>query len=244
MISNRSVERLLSIFDAFRLERKPLGLEELSKRTDLSKPTLLRYLRTMENQGYIISYKENNTFFLTPIFLDLSNLVLDNFNLRDTLIPIMKDIKDKCNETVNLYVLNGYQRVCIEQVESDQMIKKYSKIGDVMPLHSGAAGKVFLAYSSEEFVKELLENVGLTKYTNNTITDIKLLWEELRDIREKGYSTSKSEREENIISVAVPIFDFNDNLTSVMTISGPSYRLEDKMETSAKLLLEGIKSIK
>ena len=49
----------------------------------------------------------------------------------------------------------------------------------------------------------------------------------LEEIRNLGYSTSSSEREEGVISVASPIFDAKGKLVAVLNISGPSVRIDD-----------------
>ncbi len=234
----RSVERAILIIEIFRNERKPLSLKKLYELTELPKATLLRFLHTMINEGYLVMNKDDNTYFLSPVFLDLSNVVLDNFDLRTTVRPIMEKLKEMCNETINLYIPNGINRICIEQVTTDHIVKNFSKIGDTMPLYCGAAGKALLAYSQQKIIDEVVEKTELKAFTVNTITNLTDLNNELEKIKNCGYAISNSEREENIVSIAAPIFNYSKEIVAAMTISGPAYRIEDKID-SLKILLVG-----
>lgn len=239
----RSVERAFSVLEAFRRERKPLSLKTLSILTELPKATLLRLLNTMEREGYIIADRNEYTYLISPVFLDLSNVVLENFDIRATAMPVMEKLKELSGETINLYIVSGINRICIEQVTTDHIIRKYSKIGDIMPLYCGAAGKLLLAYSPETLLSRVIEETGLKAFTRNTITESEELLKELNEIKSNGYSVSNGEREENILSIAVPIFNYSKVVVAAMTISGPSYRLIEKKDSFIEMLLSETKKI-
>lgn len=243
MKATRSVERALSVLEAFRRERKPLSLKTLSVLTELPKATLLRLLNTMESAGYIVADKNHNTYLISPIFLDLNNVVLENFDIRAIAMPVMKRLKELSGETINLYIVSGINRICIEQVNTDHIIRKYSKIGDIMPLYCGAAGKLLLAYSPESVVSRVIKETGLKAFTENTITEPEGLLKELKEIRRKGYSISNGEREENILSIAAPIFNYSKEIVAAITISGPSYRLIDRVNSLIEMLLDESKKV-
>lgn len=239
----RSVKRALLIIETLRQERKPLNLKKLCELTELPKATLLRFLNTMQEEGYIVINKDDNTYFLSPVFLDLSNVVLENFDLRTVARPIMEKLKGMSNETINLYIPNGINRICIEQVMTDHIVKKFSKIGDTMPMYCGAAGKLLLAYSQQNVLDDVVEKTGLKAFTKNTITSLEDLVIELHKIKSDGYAISNSEREENIISIAAPIFNHSKEIDAAMTISGPSYRLIDRIDSLITMLLNESKKI-
>ena len=51
----------------------------------------------------------------------------------------------------------------------------------------------------------ILEKLDLARFTDNTITDLAALEDELKSIRKRGYAINNQEFHEGIISVAVPI---------------------------------------
>ena len=66
------------------------------------------------------------------------------------------------------------------------------------------------------------------RYTDSTITDPRLLLEELRIVRQRGYAISQSELEEGIDAVAAPIFDHLGTVVAAVSIGGPSERCRPK----------------
>lgn len=224
----RSVQRALLILEVLRKHRKPLRLNELSKATELSNATLLRLLITMEDEGFIVINKEDNTYFLGHVFLDYSNVVIDNYDIKSVARPIMERINSFTEETVNLYIISGFARICIDQIVSNKQVKSFSRIGDAKSLHSGAAGKILLAYSDEKYLNKFFENCKLKSYTENTIIEKSSLIKQLEEIRNKGYAISYGERERGIISIAIPLYDFSRNVVAAISMSGPDYRVKDK----------------
>jgi DNA-binding IclR family transcriptional regulator len=239
----RAVERAMSILGVFKKQRKPLNLTELCEYTQLPKPTLLRLLITMEAEGYIVKNNHRNTYLLGPVFIELANVVLENIDLRTIMRPIMEKLKEISNETVNVYVVSGITRICIDQVVTDRLLKKFSRIGDTLPLYCGASGKVLLAFSDRKLWEEVIQQTGLKGFTSNTITDRNALYEELEKIKRQGYGISYGEREENIISVAVPIFNCNGEIAAALAISGPYQRMADKVDYYKEKLLEEAREV-
>ncbi len=68
----------------------------------------------------------------------------------------------------------------------------------------------------------------MTRYTDRTITDPRLLLEELCRVRALGYAISCGELEEGIDAVAAPIFDHLNTVVASVSIGGPSERCRPK----------------
>lgn len=231
----RSVERALSILETLRIEKRPMKLSELSDATDLSNATLLRLLRTMQEKDFITINETNNTYYIGNIFLNYAQAVTAGYDLRSAVNPLMRSLRDITGETVNLYIISGTVRICLDQVESDRSIKSFSKIGDIKPLYCGASGKVLLAYSDEKLFNDVVEETGLKPYTSVKTTRGDLA-KELINIKELGYATSYGEREVDVASVAVPLLGFNGNLVGAVSVSGPIERLGDKLTEYSELM--------
>jgi len=61
-------------------------------------------------------------------------------------------------------------------------------VGKRAPLHCTALGKVLLAYMSEKERKKILEEKGLPRLTEKTITDKKKLEKELGEVKEQNFA--------------------------------------------------------
>lgn len=69
---------------------------------------------------------------------------------------------------------------------------------------------------------------GLKAYTENTITDYRLLEEDMVLIRQRGYAVDNMEHEFGLKCVAVPIFNSEGDVVAGLSISGPSLRMSDE----------------
>ena len=83
-----------------------------------------------------------------------------------------------------------------------------------------ADGKLLLAYLDPKERQYLYEVDGLRSYTPNTITDPKVLEEELARIKERGYSVDSYERFQHSRGIAVPVLDLDQQPLLAMLCLG------------------------
>ncbi|MFM1654906.1 IclR family transcriptional regulator [Brevibacillus sp. B_LB10_24] len=217
----RSVERALELLDCFTEARKEIGLSELSRILDLPKATVLRLARTLENKGYLIQHDENHTYRLGPKVLGLGNVFLSNLDFRMVALPLMKDLRDRTQETVSMYIVIDKQRMCVQRVESHHTLQPAIHIGDYLPLDRGSAGKLLIVYRNIEPSIERM-NPG-----------------EVKQILENGFAVSIEEREQGLSSISAPIYNNKGEVIAALSVSGSSFRFtEEKRKEYQKEIVE------
>jgi DNA-binding IclR family transcriptional regulator len=97
-----------------------------------------------------------------------------------------------------------------------------------MPAYCTAAGKVHLAFMSDEEIDSILPNREFKKFTDNTITDRETLRKELREVEEKGYAIDDEELDLGVRCVAAPIRDYTRRIVGAISVSGPAMRINDE----------------
>jgi DNA-binding IclR family transcriptional regulator len=97
------------------------------------------------------------------------------------------------------------------------------------PIHTGAMGKVLLAFSDAAEREEILDRTELVAYTPATITDRAMLDRELAKIRDAGFAESRGERSPGVAAVSAPVLGPDRRLIAALAIIGPSERLDDEM---------------
>lgn len=237
----RSIERALGILLCFSIQEKELTLTDISQKMDLAKSTTSRLLNTLVDLGFLAKNESTNQYSLGSKAYYLGYVAKENMDLRSASLKTMKEINEITQETVNLYVLDGMDRVCLEEVESPHAIKQSSKIGERFSIWSGATGRSILAFLDEGIWRSLTKE--LHPFTEKTIVDPDAFIAELKKTREQGYSVSFGEKDSFVGCIAAPILDVKENPIACLAISMPSYRFPEDSEEYASLILAGAKRI-
>ena len=110
----------------------------------------------------------------------------------------------------------------MERIPSPDIPDNYFHIGRRVPVYCTALGKVLLAFQSHLKQEEIIKNIELKKYTQNTIIDKKILKKEIEDIFSNGYAVDNFEYMISVKCFAMPIFGRSGALMAAISISNRS----------------------
>ena len=220
-----SVENTFSLLEVLADNGLELGIAELCKKISLPKGTVHRLLGTLKNLGYIEQNPQNRKYRLTIKIFNLGAAVTDRVGLVQ-IIPHMKKLSLKFNETINLAILDRDEITYLYSVGSDNTLKLDLTIGSHQPAYCAAGGKVLLAYLSEQELDGYLQRVKLESYTPYTITSKEYLKKDLKLIRERGYSFVNEEYMQGVSCVAVPLKDQQGKVCAGLSFSVPTVRMD------------------
>ena len=223
--SLKSVRKALQIFELFTIDTPELSVSELVKKLSMPKVSVYRFLRVLMNHSFISQNKNTKKYRLGLKVFELGSVMMKNFPLKEVAFPLIMELSKQSGETVHLGVLDNWQVVSIEGVESGQTLRISLPIGKRVPLHSTGIGKAILASLTDEEIQEVIRQRGLPKFTANTIVDAGQLMKEVLLIRNRGFAIDDEENEPGIRCVAAPIFDSNRRVLASISISGPSVRI-------------------
>ncbi|MBC7330894.1 MAG: IclR family transcriptional regulator [Synergistetes bacterium] len=239
--TSKSVRRAFSILMTFSADCRKQNLTEISQKLGLPLSTTSRIVSVLCELGFLQKDDDRKVYRLGPALYYLSSIAREDLEVRNVALPFMRKLRDTYKETVNLYILDGDHRVCIEQVESPLGLRRAARIGDRLPLWAGSSGRCFLAYMEKEEVERILSMIK--PFSSNTITDKNEIYRRLEKIRREGYDISNSEREEGVATVASPIFDSMGKVVACLAIAGPSFRVLPVGEKLAKAVVESAREI-
>lgn len=239
-----AVEKALTILNMFTKKRPEWSLTELSRDLDMSKPTVLRILNTLEKYGYVQKNKVNGRYRLGMKVFDLGSVVVNQFEVRSVALPVMREIRDRINEAVHLNIISGKERVCVEFLDCSHALKASVDIGQRAPLYVGASALVLLAFLAEIEREKIINNLELKPFTESTETDPQKLRRRLAEIRAKGYAVSWGELNPGLVSMSVPVFNRFGEVVASLSIGLPESRaVPEKLDFCIRLLLEGGREI-
>lgn len=219
----QSVSHALDVLEQFTGEPDELGVTELSKRLKLHKNNVFRLLATLEARGYIEQNKSTENYRLGIRCLRLGQRFVNQMGLLRQARPVMGQIAKGSRETAFIAVLRNGTIVPLDAVEAEQPVRLVSRIGDSLPLHCTAVGKMHLAFADDELRNTLPD--ALHKFTDRTIVDRNVLLQQLKKIAENGYAIDLGEHIEDVRSVAVPVRDYTRAVVGALAVAGPAYRL-------------------
>lgn len=223
----QSVDRALQIVQLVSRSHEGCGVTQLAQQLGVNKSTVFRLLATLAKHDFIEQDPESERYKLGYKYLELSSKLLDSIDLRHEAKPYLKQLEKETNEVVHLVVYNQGEVVYIEKLEGNETLRMHSQVGKRAPMHCTGVGKVILAHLNEQEMLRIIEQKGLPKHTEYTITDKTVFLQQLDTIRKQGYALDLEENELGIICVAAPIFNHLGQVVAAVSISGPTVRMKE-----------------
>jgi IclR family acetate operon transcriptional repressor len=205
-----------------------IALPELSRKLSMPKSTAYRILRALESSGFVAEMEDGHRFRLGPLIGDLAKGFTRRERLTRVTRPELVKLRDKCDETVALHVLEANRWVVIDQVESTQELRRtITNLGEPMPLGAAATGKLFLAFMPQAQRNAYFKEQKLVPHTTRT-PNRQSLEKDLQQIVRNGYATSIGELVSGVSGLSMPIRSRDGAVRSAVGISGPSGRFAPK----------------
>jgi len=232
----RGVDRALAVLLAFSRETPTLGVTELSERLGLTKSAIHRILRSLMAHGMVTQDPETRAYSLGFRVLALAAGVTGEAGLRQICAPHMQWLRAATDETIGLYVVAGDVRMCLEELESPQLLRMAAGVGRCFPLDAGASSKALLV--------EGPANHDLWRRATGRLSGRQRaqLEADLERLRTTGYLVTRGETVAGSASMAAPIGAGTRNeIIGALSIAGPASRFDDaQAERYAPLLLEAV----
>ncbi|WP_246320201.1 IclR family transcriptional regulator [Paenibacillus qinlingensis] len=227
MNGTQTLNRALDILFALAEADGSLSVSDIAQKVSIPESSTYRFLQTLEQNG-IVERRSKGQIGLGMRILDLARSLSQQVHreLVPLSLPIMEELTADTNETSLLFIRSGTNAICIQNIKSKALIQYSTENGRILPLHLGASSKAILAYESEKVIQTVLGKLPVE-------VDHKLLLEEMKTIREQGYTLSQGEADPDVFAVGAPIFDSRGTLVASLSIAGPKYRFNEALKKKA-----------
>jgi IclR family transcriptional regulator, KDG regulon repressor len=234
----QSINRALSVLEAFPKYGPEIGLSELSRYLGLNKTTTYRILKTMESQGYVSRSPIGRSYRLGVRVFELGEFYQSQLDVRQFALPYLRNVTERTREATFLCIRDGNDALCIERVEAQHGNEYFAlRVGGRQPLHSGGASRALLLGMSEKEVEDYAVETGLPAYTPNTITSLSRLKEDILQTRKLGYALSNEDMTVGIVAIGVPVRDYSGKVVAAISISGIAQSLRQRLpELSSEII--------
>ena len=222
----RAVERALQILDCFDDENPIRGVSEIAQAVDLHKATTHRIVTTLLNFGYLERADDDQRYRLGLRLAGLGFKVIRRMDLRREAIPYMNQLVEQWDEVCDLSIFDEGRVFYVEVLRGSHALTISAAIGQRLPAHCTASGKLFLAHLPPEELDAMLSK-PLYAYTGNTIISPDALHQQFNTIRSQGFSIDDEELEAGIRAIAAPIRNHTGDMIAAISIPGPTSRMTD-----------------
>ncbi len=227
----QAVDRAAALVDYVVRADGPVSFTELSDETGLARSTTSRLLAALERTE-LVERDAGGGYVAGPLFA-LHAAVHDPWPQVARLArPVLETVGARTGETVHLGVPRGVDVVHVAQVESTYLLSARDWNQVDVPPHCSSLGKVLYAYDCLPLPSGRLE-----RRTDRTVTTREALAAELGVVRRQRVATTVDELETGLTGIAAPV-EGREGVIAALGISGPTARLQDRVDHIGRLLVE------
>jgi len=208
-----SVERAISILDAFRRDDDALTLAELAARTGFYKSTILRLAGTLVALGYL-DRNAAGCYLIGPAPIRLAAISQRTQHPAEIIVPVLQALVAETDESASYTVRRGKTAMCVYRVDSPRLVRDTIRPGDAYAIDTGASGKAIRAF----------ELPVLAAYAS---------------VRDTLVAHTAGELTPDFASIASPVFGADGHVRGSISISGLAHRFgDDALPSLQRLLLD------
>lgn len=204
------------------------GVTEVADALGIPKSTAHKHLNTLVGMGYAI--RDEGIYDIGMPFVLFGQYARSKNPLFNKAQESVEQLSKTVDEVAGLFVKAGGRGFDIYRSDGNEMGRLPTS------LHCTAPGKAILAELSDSEVDDIIEQNGLPRRTNHTITERGELDLERKRIRERGIAFDREESREGVHGVAVPI-------RQGQAVRGAIYVIGTKDRLTGKWFVENIPGI-
>lgn len=233
----QSVDRALTILELLAADGR-LGVSEIAALLDVHKSTASRLLATLEAHGLAEQLPDRGRYQLGLGVLRLAGATRSRMDVVQESRAVTADLAARVGETVNVVILAGRETLYLDQVSGPSALQIHNWVGRRNPIHATANGRVLLAHVSAAERETIIAAAtgadgDLSRLTEHTLVNRQALLGDLAAVREHGYAVARDELEVGLTAVAAPIRDATGEVIASLSVSGPTFRIEDRVAAVA-----------
>jgi DNA-binding IclR family transcriptional regulator len=234
--------QILSVARAFRILSSFVGTHDrltpktIAERVNMNYKTVHRFLLTLEEFGAVTRVGRSE-FTLGVFLIDLGNKVSLNRSLWSTATPELETLVGEFRECAQVAIIHNGDAMGVAHLSADRPHAAGIRIGQRLPLHCTAEGKVLAAGMDDDKLQSLAKILRLEQKTVNTIVTRPAFLKEISEVRAQGFALNEEEWMAGLRAVAVPIYSRPGKVLAAISLSGPAVRMTQPVIKSAQARL-------
>ncbi|MEJ7633184.1 IclR family transcriptional regulator [Aeromicrobium sp.] len=213
----QSVERAAAVLRILGGAGRPLRLSEIADALDLPKPTVFGLVRTLRDVGFVHQDRATSDYSLGEGVRNLHESGLDPHDLRSHAMNWSDALASRTRLEVHIGFPDQDGARIVHHVFRPGDAPQELRIGEVLPFHASALGKVMLGFvAGTPTAPRQLE-----RYTRRTLISRAAFDAEMHRIRARGWASEGGELTAGIGAVAVPLRGYGGIGVGALGVTGP-----------------------
>jgi IclR family acetate operon transcriptional repressor len=214
-----TVEKAIDILFHLHAASEPQGVSDIGRSLGMPKSSAHRLLAALGRRG-LVDRSERGRYRPGTALIALGLGALD----REPIVALAREVLEttsaQLGETIFLVSAQSRELIVLDKAEGTGFLRVSPKVGERVPVHATAVGKLYLAYSPESVAVE----TSPTSFTQQTRTSADELAAVVETVRDQGFATNDEEWVPGLGVVAAPVF-FRNRLVAAVALGAASARL-------------------
>lgn len=217
-----SAGKALTIVEVLLHASGALAAREIAERSGINRTTAHRLLNTLMLHGWVERHSEGG-YRLSLKFLALAHVSVQVRGLFDEIRPALLPLSELSRETVHIGVLDGFDIVHVDKIESLEHVGVSSRVGARGVAHRTGLGKALLAASPDEFIAAYIAQ-GQHRPPPHTVLDAAGVWDDVQLTRARGYSIDDEDDSVGVRCLGAAVRGAGGSPLFAISLTGPSPR--------------------
>ena len=217
-----SAGKALAIVEVLLQAPVPLSAREIGARCGINRTTAHRLLNTLIHHGWAERHADGG-YRLSVKFLALAHVSTQVRSFLDDIRPALTHLSQLSRETVHVGVLDNFDIVHVDKIESLEHVGVSSRIGARGVAHRTSLGKALLAASPDELVAAYIAQ-GQQREEPFQVEAAERLWADIAQTRERGYSLDDEEDSIGVRCLGAAVRGAGGQPLFAISLTGPSPR--------------------
>jgi len=213
------LEKGLTLIQTFDEAHSRQTASQAGQRCGLTRTAARRYLLTLQHLGFVTG--DGKLFWLTPKVMRLGQSYLESARLPRLVQPSLQRVALGTQEISFVGVLDGYDIVYIARNGQNRSMNTSFALGARVPAHTTASGMLLIALQGAAAVDAWLSTSPLRTFTSHTITDVKVMRQQMQQIRRQDWCLSEQQLDMAYRGVSVPLRDHKGTVIAALSVSMP-----------------------
>ena len=236
--SNKALDRSLRLLEIFANDGTSMTVSDISRFLGITRITAQSIVNSLEGVNFIEKDPDSGKYSLGYQMFTLGNKYIYRYPFLHAAEKHVTNFSLENKIKVNVSVLKpeGYLVILLSK---DLSLIPIMAIGNLIPVHAGASGKLLLSYLPEEKRTAILDVADFKRFTEFTITDRNVLCQQLENIRQQNYAMEVEELSLQRGCIAAPIFDISGTAIAAVSASCNAERIRNNADS----LINGVVSL-